>query len=220
MGRSFFRKLLDDDSDEDEIIIKLLTGSTSQRKHRRYIERNHLAGHRRLYDDYFAEEPVYPPNLFRRRFRMRRSLFLRILSRVEAHEPYFTQKRNAAKKLGLSPLQKMTAALRMLAYGVTADFLDEYVRIAESTAMMSLKKFVAAVVAIFSEQYLRSPNNEDIARLLAHGQNRGFPGMLGSIDCMHWKWKNCPTAWKGMYCGHIREPSIILEVVASYDLWI
>ena len=32
--------------------------------------------------------------------------------------------------------------------------------------------------------------------------------------------KNCPTAWKWMYCGHIREPSIILEVVALYDLWI
>ena len=151
---------------------------------------------------------------------MRCSLFLRILSKLEAHEPYFTQKRNAAKKLGLSPLQKMITALRMLAYGVAADFMDEYVRIAKTTAITSLKKFVAAVVAIFSEEYLRSPNNEDIARLLAHGQNRGFPGMLGSIDCMHWKWKNCPTAWKWMYCGHIREPSIILEVVALYDLWI
>ena len=107
-----------------------------------------------------------------------------------------SKKRNNAKKLGLSSLQKMTAALRMFAYGVTTDFMDEYVRIAESTAMMSLKKFVAAVVAIFSEQYLRSPNNEDIARLLAPGQNRGFPSMLRSIDCMYWKWKNCPTAWK------------------------
>ena len=130
MGRSLFRKLLDYDSDEDDIIIKLLTGLTSQRKHRRYIDRNHLADHKKLYDDYFAEEPVYPPNLFRRRFRMRRSLFLRILSKVEAHEPYFTQKRNATKMLGLSPLQKMTTALRMLAYGVAVDFMDEYVRIA------------------------------------------------------------------------------------------
>ena len=120
---------------------------------------------------------------------LRRSLFLRILSKVEVREPYFTEKRNNAKKLGLSPLQKMTATLKMLAYGVTIYFLDEYVRIAESIAMMSLKKFVAAVVAIFSEQYLRSPNNEYIAKLLAHGQNCGFPGMLGSIDCMHWKWK-------------------------------
>ena len=76
------------------------------------------------------------------------------------------------------------------------------------------------MVAIFLEEYLRSPNNDDITRLLAHSQNRGFLGMLGNIDCMHWKWKNCPIAWKGMYCGHIREPNIILEAVASYDLWI
>ena len=71
---------------------------------------------------------------------MRRYLFLRIISKVEAHEPYFTQKRNAAKKLGLSPLQKMITALRMLAYGVAADFMDKYVRIAETTATTSLDR--------------------------------------------------------------------------------
>ena len=142
MGRSFFRELLDDDSDKDEIIIKLLMGETSQCKRRRYINRNHLAGHKRLYDDYFVEELVYSPKVFRRRFRMRRSIFLRILSKVETHKPYFIQKRNAAKKLGLSPLQKMTVALRMLAYGVGGDFMDKYVRIAESTAITSMKNLL------------------------------------------------------------------------------
>ncbi|XP_023901087.1 uncharacterized protein LOC112012950 [Quercus suber] len=220
MGRSKLRKLLLDDSDEDEIMRRVLKGSTSQRKRRRYIERDRLAGHKRLYLDYFADTPVYPPNLFRRRFRMSRSLFLRIQSAVETYEPYFIQKRDNAQRLGLSSLQKITAALRMLAYGVAADFMDEYVRIGESTAIESMKKFVKAVVDIFSKEYLRSPNNEGIARLLVNGERRGFPGMLGSIDCMHWKWKNCPTAWKGQYSGHIREPTIVLEAVASYDLWI
>ena len=51
MGSSFFLELLDDDSDEDEIIIKLLMGETSQRKHHQCIDCNHLAGHKWLYDD-------------------------------------------------------------------------------------------------------------------------------------------------------------------------
>ena len=184
------------------------------------IFRNRVQGHERLYRDYFAEPPIYPLNLFRRRFRMNRTLFLCILFMVENYDPYFVQTKNAVGIMGLSSLQKMTAAIRMLAYGVSADAVDDYVRIGESTAIESLKIFVRAVVAIFSNEYLRSPNNDDIARLLAMGTNRGFPGMLGSIDCMHWKWKNCPTAWKGMYSGHVHEPTIILEAVASYDLWI
>jgi len=44
---------------------------------------------------------------------------------VEAHDDYFVQKRNAAGKLGLSCLQKVTAAFRMLAYGIPADAMDE-----------------------------------------------------------------------------------------------
>ena len=149
---------------------------------------------------------------------MSRSLFLCIKSNLEEKDEYFVQKRNATGLLGLSSLQKMTAALRMLAYGVAADFTDEYVRIGESTAIECLKKFVEAIVNIYSIEYLRSPNSNDIARLLRVGESCGFLGMLGSIDCMHWKWKNWPLGWKGQYTGHSREPTIILEAVASYDL--
>jgi hypothetical protein len=198
-------------------------GSRSRRvsgRRRNTIWRNSLQGQENLFRDYFAESAVYPPNKFRRRFRMRRDLFMRIHDAIISHDRYFVQERNAAGKLGHSSLQKMTAAIRMLAYGVTADLMDEYLRIGERTAMDSFIHFVKAVVSIFSAEYLRSPNSEDIARLLAIGESRGFPGMLGSIDCMHWKWKNCPNAWKGMYSGHIREPTIILEAVASHDLWI
>ena len=131
-----------------------------------------------------------------------------------------SKKNDAVGNIGLSPLQKMTVAIRMLAYGVAVDVVDDYVRIGESTAIESLQRFVSAIVAIYSDEYLRSPNSADIARLLQIGERRGFPGMLGSIDCMHWRWKNGPTAWKGMYSGHIHEPTIILEAVVSYDLWI
>uniref|UniRef100_A0A2N9F248 Uncharacterized protein n=1 Tax=Fagus sylvatica TaxID=28930 RepID=A0A2N9F248_FAGSY len=186
MAHSSFSNMLLNNSDDNEIIIKYLMkeGSSSQcdTVQRRYIECDHLQGYERLSLDYFAESLVYPPNIFWRRFRIRRSLFLRIQFAVEGHDDYFIQKRDNAQRLGLSSLQKITAALRMLAYEVTADFMDEYVRIGESTAMESLKKFVKAVVSIFSEEYLRSLNNKDIARLLADGESHGFPRMLGFID--------------------------------------
>jgi hypothetical protein len=49
----------------------------------------------------------------------------------------------------------------------------------------------------------------------------GFPGMLGSIDFMHWEWKNCPVALQGQYRrGDHNKPTIILEAFAIQDLWI
>ena len=171
MNHYLFRKFLLDDSNEDEIIKELVMETSQPKRCRRSIRRNHLVGHERHFFDYFAPTPIYPPALFRRRFRMKRSLFLRIQSKVEAYDSYFVQKRNSAKKLGLSSLQKITTALRILAYEVLGDLIDEYVRIGETTALESLKKFVTAVIDVFFEEYLRKPNNKDIARLLAHGEH-------------------------------------------------
>ena len=44
--------------------------------------------------------------------------------------------------------------------------------------------------------------------------------MLGSIDCMHWSWKNCPKAWHGQFHGKKKVSTIILEAVADQETWI
>jgi hypothetical protein len=45
--------------------------------------------------------------------------------------------------------------------------------------------------------------------------------MLESIECMHWQWHNCLIGWQGQFRrGDIKHPTIILEVIASYDRWI
>jgi len=116
---------------------------------------------------------------------MSRRLFLRIANAVEAHNPYFKHRTDALGVLGLSCLQKVTATHMILAYGVPADLIDEYLRIGETTAIESLRAFIKAIVV--GDWYLRAPNEVDNCRLLSIGEHHGFPGMLGSIDCMHWK---------------------------------
>ncbi|XP_024010245.1 putative nuclease HARBI1 [Eutrema salsugineum] len=192
----------------------------ASKKKRAYIERNREEGHMRLWNDYFREDPVYPPYLFRRRFRMNKHLFLRIVDTLSTQVPFFQQRRDSTGRSGLSPLQKCTAAIRMMAYGSAADAVDEYLRLGESTAISCLENFVEGIIYLFGDEYLRRPTPEDLQRLLDIGESRGFPGMIGSIDCMHWEWKNCPTAWAGQYTRGAGKPTIVLEAVASQDLWI
>ncbi|XP_020266343.1 uncharacterized protein LOC109841816 [Asparagus officinalis] len=88
--------------------------------------------------------------------------------------------------------ENVDPVFRMLAYGLPADATDEYIKIGESTAIESLKRFCRAVVEVFAEQYLRLLNANNIARLLHIAKQRGRSG----------------------------SPTIILEAVADYDLWI
>jgi hypothetical protein len=64
-------------------------GSTPRR---REIHQNQLQGHKQLYNNHFSENCTYPDYLFCCRFRMRRSLFLRIVEDIEKAEQYFLQK--------------------------------------------------------------------------------------------------------------------------------
>ncbi|GJX61989.1 putative nuclease HARBI1 [Tanacetum coccineum] len=148
----------------------------AERSSRLRIQRGREEGHRRLVADYFCDEPVFPPCKFRRRFRMNKVLFMKIIDALSDHYVYFKQRRNA---LGIKD-----------------------------------------VIKIFGLVYLRRPNVEDVERILhLHSEYHGFPGMLGSIDCMHWPWKNYPVSWQGQFTrGDHGEPTIMLEAVASQDL--
>ncbi|GJZ26722.1 ALP1-like protein [Tanacetum coccineum] len=92
----------------------------------------------------------------------------------------------------ISALMKCTSAVRQLAYGCVPDSLDEYLQMGATTARDSLRIFCK------------------------------FPGMLGSIDCTHWPWANCLVAFRAQFSrgDHGPDPFILLEAIASNDLWI
>ncbi|KAE9020623.1 hypothetical protein PR003_g13160 [Phytophthora rubi] len=198
------------DGDDEDNLLALLAVYSAQTQaelssargsstgRRPNIDRGAEEAHARLIKDYFTDEPVYSARTFRRRFRMRRPLYLKVVRAVEEHDTYFQQRRDATGKLGLSSLQKCTAAIRQLAYGMPADAVDEYVRIGESTAIKCLLRFCDAIIEVFGDEYLRAPSEEDVQRLLAMHGERGFDGQYKGKEAM---------------------PTIVLEAVVSRDLW-
>lgn len=181
-------ELYEDYGDDDDGLVDVtaVNPTTKQRRKKAKIrggsrpgkaanlKRDHAAGPERLWNDYFAPDPIYPPKLFKRRFRMSRQVFDRLHDAVVEHDGYFVQR--PAGKLELSSHQKITAALRMYSKGEAADGTDEYIRIGESTAMKSFTRFTDAVISCFEKEYLRQPIDDNIKRHVAINEKRGFPG--------------------------------------------
>ena len=133
-----------------------LEGPSTRRQSapRTYIDRKREFYNELLIADYFCDNPTYPDYYFRRRFRMGKPLFLRIVQTLGEWSPYFTQRVDALGRPGLSPLQKCTTAMHMLAYGVPADKTNDHVRLGASTALKCLEIFSQGVTAKFGGEYL------------------------------------------------------------------
>jgi hypothetical protein len=69
-------------------------------------------------------------------------LFKHIEPEVNMYDRFFEQRRNAAGELGHSTYQKVTAALRMLAYGIPADLIDDHLAMGESTSILCVNRFL------------------------------------------------------------------------------
>ena len=97
--------ILDDSNSDDDLEMTIAYIEELVNKKRRtmlhrdsiqghaYIWRDRVHGYHKLFHDYFGENPIYSPVLFQRRFRMNQPLFLCIQHAVEAHDPYFVQKK-------------------------------------------------------------------------------------------------------------------------------
>jgi hypothetical protein len=102
------------------------------------LPRDFDATHQQIYSDYFADSPIYTEELFQRRFRMPKALFLKIMEDVK-FDPWFQRKPDCTGKLGAFPLLKLVAAILMLCDGTSGDLQDEYCKISETTAMNAMK---------------------------------------------------------------------------------
>ncbi|XP_068328103.1 uncharacterized protein [Pyrus communis] len=163
---------------------------------RSYKPRNRAMMHANLINKYFNPNSMYTEDDFRHRFQMRHHIFEHLLHDVQQVNPYFQQKLDRVGCPGFSPHQKVTVALRMMAYGSPADSMDETYGMSEFTCLDTLVEFCNTIVQLYKDEYLYEPNQEDMDRFICKAEGREFSGIIGSLDCMHWNWKNCPTGWQ------------------------
>ena len=77
----------------------------------------------------------------------------------------------------------------MIEYGTSTNYTDEYLRIGEDSPLKFVRLFMKVLFRFFSPEYLLAPNEEDIKMLMVMNEAKSWPGMRGSMDCMHWRWK-------------------------------
>ncbi|XP_070669055.1 uncharacterized protein [Malus domestica] len=88
---------------------------------------------------------------------------------------------NAFGVMDLIPEQKIIAALRMLAYGASADQVDEIARMGKSTILESLMRFCFVIESIYTIKYLWRLTEMDLQRLLKKGEMRGAQNDLNVL---------------------------------------
>ncbi|GJU97471.1 ALP1-like protein [Tanacetum coccineum] len=145
-------------------------------------------------------EPIMLPDIeeiqAEREEKIRRDLtFLVEFEEVTLHCAFFREKEDCTGKLGISPLIKCTSAIRQLAYGTVPDALDEYLQMGHAISRQSLEHFCRSIIPIFGPEFLEKPTITDIERLYAFHEEK-------------------------LRRDHGPDPFILLEAVASQDLWI
>jgi hypothetical protein len=112
--------------------------------------------------------------------------------------------------------------LKVMAYGIAANAFCDYFQMGESTAL-KCSLFLAQDINSSEELqgiYMRNMTTSDVKRTSdLHFRKHGIRGMIGSLDCMHVFWKNCPVALQGQYSGKEGAPTIVLEAMCNYNLW-
>jgi hypothetical protein len=116
---------------------------------------------------------------------MRMTLFLSIMHKLSETSTYFCERYDATGCAGLTALQKCTTVVCQLAYDMTAETIDEYLKLEKTTTIECLKYYCLDIIEYFGDEFLRRPIVADTQRLLAKTEERGFPVMLWSIDCMY-----------------------------------
>jgi hypothetical protein len=142
---------------------------------------------------------------------------------VSGVDPFFCNTVCVVRQIpAIGPFAKILLCLQMLAFGVSPSALQHYYQMGETTACEAFKRFTRILVGSdnLKQRFFRSMTRNDAQKVSdLHFEKYGVHGMVGSLDCMHVPWKNCPVAWQGTHSGKAGFPTLVLEAMADHNMW-
>jgi Plant transposon protein len=185
-------------------------------------EYDHVETEGRLRRDYLSSVPIFDGREFNTMFRISRSRFQRIMEDFGATgDQFYLSNEDAFGRIGACFEAKLLLPLKCMAYGVPPHCFRDYFHMSTTLARKCCIHFDRKMREVYIEEYLRCPDSQDIVNInKLHKTVHHVDGMFGSLDCMHTYWKNCPVAWQGSYKGKEKRPSIVLEAIGDYHMWL
>ena len=113
-------------------------------------------------------------------------------------------------------------SLRHMGYGCSTNAWRDYFLMGELSGWLTVEMFCSCVAhnAVLHAHYVHTSMEEDAKHVsLLHEDVHGIHGMLGSLDCMHVHWKNCPIAYQGAHQQKEKFSTLVLEAIADHNLW-
>ena len=86
-------------------------------------------------------------------------------------------------------------AMRCLASGCTFDAIKEMTCVAQETHRKFFHDIFCALGKQASRYHIKMPHDEDsLHHVTSLYEQKGLPGCVGSIDCVHVYWDQCPAS--------------------------
>jgi len=157
---------------------------------------------------------------FRIRFRIPASFFLDWLVPTCKKANLFEDTINLDGRLRQTPIPieiKLLICLRILARGVTSDDVSEPSGVSRSHCHMIFQKFIHRFPLLFKNSFISLPNQEQLKGVMNVYAAMGFPGCVGSVDCTHVRWWNCPRELQNSCRGKEGFPTLVFQVVVDHS---